>query len=422
MTPEFGFHLTFDSDCINAGDPNLTDFQGDEFYESVCDLGAYGGPDAMDYWIGFNGGDMPTAITADLAPYRIYGVNTVPDGNTTTITALVETQMYPTRFNCATDARIDVAGTLNVTGSIGNRVVFRAIDQNFWYGFRIDDGTITFQFVDILYPSIAFIAEEGAVVELDNVIIEEADDQGIYIDQVASPGSIDINNVTISGCGDEGIYIYKSDVVEIDSVEVTECKKGLRAIQSDVTVTYTKFHANDESGASFLNCSSGSLDSCWVYENGSYGISLNNSEPVISRCVVHDNTDNGLVAYASSDVSVGGSSSGDGNVFFENGDTGGSSSERAEILLASSRPIFSNKHNDFVDIDADYLLYDTNYNSTKHAGAGNYWEGKGVDSTKWCYPNSCIDFSSEDGDTNHKAIIRELDDLEAFQLAIELEL
>jgi hypothetical protein len=68
------YHLLWNSPCIEAGDPTLSNSNP---AADTSDIGAYGGPDADPYFVGITGGNVSGTLDEDGSPYHILADFTV---------------------------------------------------------------------------------------------------------------------------------------------------------------------------------------------------------------------------------------------------------------------------------------------------------------------------------------------------------
>jgi len=261
---------------------------------------------------------------------------TVPSGVTLTI-------REGTTLIFESDSRLKIYGTLNVNGTVINKV--------------------TIDFVTIDYPNGVWFLE-GSSGTIENAIIKNAN---------------------------YGLYIYKS-APTIKNCEIYDCSNGIRSYYNSPNIETNKLHDINNFGMYFYKGSPTITDN-YLYDIDGYGIAVNSvyTETYIRENTI-DNCSGGVYALGSNTVKLrGGNGASYGKNIIQNY---GSSRHAVYITggtpdLGEAHPSSHKGYNNFYRVGGTYVVKNTTGNEVM--AERNYW-GTSPLST-WFYGN--IDWGEE---------------------------
>ncbi len=425
---------TYQTWICDINDDNINDFVAvlnDQYFPDVYYDGLYQQENYVDVIEGTNSGAIfwgypkgdeigylrgqaytsPTNLGINDGTPNVWVGNITLSG-TVTVQINSTLQIMPgTVITCASNSMLVVNGSIEIFGEGNAEVKFKSETQQAgdWGGIQFNSGSQgEMAYVSIADATNGIVVSDGATLDLSYANISNVSLNGLT---VSNSNNVDAEDVTISECGNAGIEAYKTSPLDLVDITITNCDYGLSATQAKVNMSNSLLSENTYAGAEFISCADGIVNYCTFSDNGTYGVYLSKSEPDFKRCIFRENTRNGLYAISSSDAMLGYYNQTLGNTFYDNGANSLSSAARAEIYLNSSRPVFSERHNDIIDQSDPYLIYDVNFVAPSHSGKGNYFENSSsIPVPQWFYPFGCVDVSGMDAQANNPGDLDELND------------
>ncbi|MFK5948419.1 MAG: right-handed parallel beta-helix repeat-containing protein [Methylococcales bacterium] len=172
-------------------------------------------------------GRLPQAITTLNGLYAIGGLLTVGVGQTLIIEAGSQIEIAKKPLVGNTSGKIEVNGTLTISGTEQNRVVlassFAQKSNNDWDGIQVNSGGIAnVNYASILHANIALRYQAGSSGTVNNSIFKD-NNYAIYLDGVSSV-TIDANTITNN---QYGIYLAAGASPTISSNIIVENVYGI---------------------------------------------------------------------------------------------------------------------------------------------------------------------------------------------------
>ncbi|MDP8239122.1 MAG: C25 family cysteine peptidase [Candidatus Hatepunaea meridiana] len=286
-----------------------------------------------------------------------------------------------------------------------------------------------------------YIAEGGCLIAdgtSESPIVFEAKDGGEEWDGIRFNSSDEPNHSSIKYCeitdGYYGILLTSQtsseDIIEIENCTVSDCRWGIRLLNSYANITNNVCEDNPNSGIRLSSCSSGKviLDGNTCNDNGSAGSSqyycgvrLYYSSPEIKNCEIYDNNVGVTCYYSSPDMNTYFVSGPHPNSIYSNGSGEQTGASGAEIYLSLTSVPHINYNNiyDGEITQVGAMIYRViNSNSTVLDAENNYWGQPGVESTDFRWTELAPPKSFEEVFDISPESENEIDDVSNWDLAI----
>ncbi len=316
-----------------------------------------------------------------------------------------------------------IKGRLDANGiNDNNRISFRHIDDVIggWYGIFYDElssGYLDYVSVEDAEDLITISVDaDVAVLDFELADFTHRGVNGSKANMFAVWDGTIRNGVT-------GIECYRINQAEIQNVEIEQCVVGLNMMVTQPQVINLTIRECSQDGLSMIDCAGGQFDGCTFERNQQNGAILNNSTPLFINCFFYENGVNSIVMTSASNAVFGLVNVLEGNTFYNSGDISNPGFMQAELNAINSRPVFANRHNDFISTDGNFILCDQTFNMVEYNGSFNYYEGNpAIPSEMWFWPTACVSITNADPQMNYPERIPNTGDgLDEIDQALVLE-
>jgi hypothetical protein len=247
--------------------------------------------------------------------FYISGDITIEDGGSLTIEAGSVVKVAPDHEEAGADtARVEIlvkdGGTLNIEGTGGDPVVFESFTDssptnNDWVGIQFESGSTGSLEHLVIRNAETAITNFSDDVEIDYARIEDCE-WGIEVWE-----DILVEHSVITDCEDYGIYVkdgtatLSSDTISYCGVSGVDMAPWSQGASGLAVISSSYIHHNDDYGVHL----SGSSDSLYVsgstIRDNEHGVAVaTGARAHISGSTLSSNTQNGLLAYSTSGVTV----------------------------------------------------------------------------------------------------------------------
>ncbi len=282
-----------------------------------------------------------------------------------------------------------------------SRIHFHHIDNQIgaWYGIFYDEGSSgLLDFIAVEDATDLITVSTDANVSVLNFELSDFTDRALNASKAnlfaAWDGTI-TNGATAIEC-------YRLTWADIRNIEITQCDLGMNLMVTQPLVMNVRIHECIQDGASLIDCAGGVFEDCTFERNHQNGVVLYNSTPQFNNCVFSENLINSLLMTSASNAILGVVNDFQGNTFYNSGDPGIPGFMQAELNCISSRPVFANRHNDFISTDGNHILCDQTFNGIEYNGTANYFEGNPVlPSDFWFWPSRIVSLIGADPQMNY---------------------
>ena len=325
------FHLNWNSYGIDAGSPtgNETDSNG----ATPADAGAYGGPNVRD----------------------------------------CEQSTIRTDFYLGVHDDIE-----DVDWDDGHEVSYRIVDE------------VTISVGDELtiHPTI--------VPPGDTVVVKFAEDASLVVE-----GLLVVTGISVPVRFEpytpmvywDGIRLINGGQANFFNTEIVHAEMGVTAYASHLSTMSTTIKDCRYTSIFMNDCSDGTIASCNVIYNESYGVFLMGSTPTIWGNQIAQNGATGVTLFDGSDVVFGWYQAPyGGNLLQYNGRYQDPGDKSAELATVGSSYLLRDCYNDFVDDSTAncWLIYCGDANPVQVPGDNNYFLGAQQSYKEWFYPNKLV--------------------------------